>query len=81
MATTAMQLPQNLSTLQQVELDMMADMYGRMTESCRKKCVKPEHKAGELNKGESVCLDRCIVKYFQMHENVGKSLRLDFNAK
>lgn len=81
MATSTVQIPQNLSTLQQVELDMMADMYGRMTESCRKKCVKPEHKSGELNKGESVCLDRCIVKYFQMHENVGKSLRLDFNAK
>lgn len=77
----AVPMPQNLSTLQQVELDMMADMYGRMTESCRKKCVKPEHKVGELNKGEGVCLDRCIVKYFQMHENVGKSLRLDFNAK
>ena len=27
-----------------------------------------------LGKGESVCLDRCVAKYLDIHERIGKKL-------
>lgn len=29
---------------------------------------------GELTKGEAVCLDRCVAKYLDVHEKLGKRL-------
>jgi mitochondrial import inner membrane translocase subunit TIM10 len=31
--------------------------------TCQKKCIPTDYREGELNKGESVCLDRCTSKY------------------
>ena len=45
-----------------------------MTEVCHKKCVPPKYKDNELSKGESVCLDRCVAKYFEIFDRVGKKL-------
>ncbi len=33
-----------------------------------------KYKEPELSKGESVCLDRCVAKYLEIHERVGKKL-------
>jgi len=55
---------------------MMADMYGRMTTACQKKCVPPKYKDAELNKGEAVCLDRCVAKYLDIHERIGKKTNI-----
>ncbi|XP_069759073.1 mitochondrial import inner membrane translocase subunit Tim10 [Narcine bancroftii] len=53
---------------------MMADMYNRMTRSCHRKCVPPNYKDPDLSKGESVCLDRCVAKYLDVHERLGRKL-------
>uniref|UniRef100_A0A8C6SX77 Mitochondrial import inner membrane translocase subunit n=1 Tax=Neogobius melanostomus TaxID=47308 RepID=A0A8C6SX77_9GOBI len=45
----------------ELEVEMMADMYNRMTNA-------------ELTKGESVCLDRCVAKYLDLHERLGRKL-------
>ncbi|NWI08811.1 TIM10 translocase, partial [Crypturellus soui] len=45
-----------------------------MTRSCHRKCVPPRHKEPELSKGESVCLDRCVAKYLEVHERLGRKL-------
>ncbi|XP_066445581.1 mitochondrial import inner membrane translocase subunit Tim10 isoform X1 [Eleutherodactylus coqui] len=58
----------------ELEVEMMADMYNRMTSACHKKCVPPHYKEAELSKGESVCLDRCVAKYLDIHERMGKKL-------
>ncbi|XP_002738884.1 mitochondrial import inner membrane translocase subunit Tim10-like [Saccoglossus kowalevskii] len=58
----------------ELEIEMMADMYNRMTTACQKKCVPPKYKEGDLTKGESVCLDRCVAKYLEVHERIGKKL-------
>uniref|UniRef100_A0A803JXV8 Mitochondrial import inner membrane translocase subunit n=1 Tax=Xenopus tropicalis TaxID=8364 RepID=A0A803JXV8_XENTR len=58
----------------ELEVEMMADMYNRMTGACHKKCVPPHYKEAELSKGESVCLDRCVSKYLDIHERMGKKL-------
>jgi import inner membrane translocase subunit TIM10 len=63
-----------LQLVQDLEMEMMADMYNRMTNSCYKKCIPPKFKEAELGKGESVCIDRCVAKYLDIHERVGKKL-------
>lgn len=61
-----------LQLIQELELEMMADMYTRLTSACHKKCIAPKYKEAELGKGESVCIDRCVAKYLDIHERVGK---------
>ncbi|KAF7663146.1 hypothetical protein LDENG_00216920 [Lucifuga dentata] len=63
----------------ELEVEMMADMYNRMTNACHRKCVPPHYKEAELTKGESVCLDRCVAKYLDLHER--HHLRLDNGGK
>uniref|UniRef100_A0A3Q3W954 Mitochondrial import inner membrane translocase subunit n=1 Tax=Mola mola TaxID=94237 RepID=A0A3Q3W954_MOLML len=58
----------------ELEVEMMADMYTRMTNACHRKCVPPHYKEPELTKGESVCLDRCVAKYLDLHERLGRKL-------
>lgn len=53
---------------------MMADMYNRLTAACHKKCVLPIYGDAEIAKGESVCIDRCVAKFLDIHEKIGKKL-------
>ena len=48
--------------------------FSRMTTACQQKCIPPTYRDGELSKGESVCLDRCVAKYLEVHESLGKKL-------
>lgn len=63
-----------LKLVQDLEIEMMSDMYNRMTSACHKKCIPPKYSEPELGKGESICLDRCIAKYLDVHERIGKKL-------
>ena len=45
-----------------------------MTNSCHKKCVSSNYSQGTLEKGELVCIDRCVAKYLDIHEQIGKKL-------
>ncbi len=45
-----------------------------MSAACQKKCVPAKYKDAELNKGEAVCLDRCVAKYIEIHDKIGKKL-------
>ncbi|ESO07727.1 hypothetical protein HELRODRAFT_75788 [Helobdella robusta] len=65
---------QQMKLLSDVEMEMMADMYNRMMNACQKKCVPPKYKESDLSKGEAVCLDRCVAKYLEVHERIGKKL-------
>ncbi|XP_071448137.1 mitochondrial import inner membrane translocase subunit Tim10 [Hetaerina americana] len=63
-----------MQLVQELEIEMMSDMYNRMTASCHRKCIPPKYLDADLGKGESVCLDRCIAKYLDVHERIGKKL-------
>lgn len=63
-----------LKLVQELEIEMMSDMYNRMTSACHRKCIAPKYTEAELGKGESICLDRCIAKYLDVHERIGKKL-------
>jgi len=57
-----------------LEIEMMADMYNKMASVCQKKCIPPRYSEGDLSKGEAVCLDRCVAKYMEIHDRIGKKL-------
>ncbi|XP_015175800.1 PREDICTED: mitochondrial import inner membrane translocase subunit Tim10 [Polistes dominula] len=65
---------EKLKMVQDLELEMMSDMYNRMLSACHRKCIPPKYSEAELGKGESICLDRCVAKYLDVHERVGKKL-------
>ncbi|CAK9799702.1 Mitochondrial import inner membrane translocase subunit Tim10 [Anthophora plagiata] len=66
---------EQLKLVQDIEIEMMTDMFHRMTAACHKKCIPPKYSTSELTKGESVCLDRCIAKYLDVQERIGKKLQ------
>lgn len=63
-----------LQMMQDLEIEMMSDLYNRMTNACHKKCIPPKYSDSELGKGEMVCIDRCVAKYLDVHERIGKKL-------
>ncbi|KKK23544.1 hypothetical protein P175DRAFT_0430608 [Aspergillus ochraceoroseus IBT 24754] len=59
----------------ETEVEMISDMFNRLTESCTKKCIPADYREGELNKGESVCLDRCVAKFFEVNIKVSEKMQ------
>jgi mitochondrial import inner membrane translocase subunit TIM10 len=59
-----------------LEVEMVADLFNRLVSSCWTKCiVQNKFPSGELEKGEAACVDRCVSKYFQANELVGKKMQ------
>ncbi|KAI9817114.1 MAG: protein transporter tim10 [Pycnora praestabilis] len=59
----------------ETEVEMVSDMFNRLTQSCVKKCIPPEYREADLNKGESVCLDRCVSKFFEVNVKVSEKMQ------
>ncbi|KAK2594551.1 protein transporter tim10 [Conoideocrella luteorostrata] len=57
------------------EMRMMADTYNRLQKVCQKKCIPTDYREGELNKGESVCLDRCTAKFLDTSMKVSEIMQ------
>ena len=78
-----------MKLVQDLEIEMMTDMYARLTSACHKKvcliktecmylliiynvqCIAPKYREADLQKGEAVCIDRCVAKYLDIHERIG----------
>ncbi|KAI0998839.1 hypothetical protein K3495_g9359 [Podosphaera aphanis] len=63
------------------EMDMVTDMFNKLQQACMKKCVPRDYREGELNKGESVCIDRCAAKFFDVQLKVSELLQSEAAAK
>ncbi|KAF2736506.1 hypothetical protein EJ04DRAFT_511006 [Polyplosphaeria fusca] len=59
----------------EAEIDMVSDMYTRLVQSCSKKCIDNSYREPDLNKGESVCLDRCVAKFFEVNVKVSEKMQ------
>lgn len=59
----------------EAEIDMVSDMYNRLVQSCAKKCIDNAYREADLNKGESVCLDRCVSKFFEVNVKVSEKMQ------
>ncbi|GJE87796.1 Tim10/DDP family zinc finger protein [Phanerochaete sordida] len=57
------------------ELDMITDVFNKLVTSCHTKCISARYAEGDLNKGESVCIDRCVSKFFEVNKKVGEKLQ------
>lgn len=43
--------------------------------SCHAKCINQKYAEPDLNKGESVCIDRCVAKFFEVNKKVGERMQ------
>ncbi|KAF1966610.1 mitochondrial import inner membrane translocase subunit tim10 [Bimuria novae-zelandiae CBS 107.79] len=59
----------------EAEIDMVSDMYARLVQSCSKKCIDSSYREADLNKGEGVCLDRCVAKFFEVNVKVSEKMQ------
>lgn len=57
------------------ELDTYTDFFNRMVLSCHNKCIGARYADGDLNKGESVCIDRCVIKFSETQKKVQDKLQ------
>ncbi len=48
----------------ELEMESLTALFDSLMNTCRSKCIPAEYGEGEINKGESVCIDRCVNKYF-----------------
>lgn len=59
----------------EAEIDMVSDMFSRLVQSCSNKCLNKDYHEADLNKGESVCLDRCVSKFFEVNVKVSEKMQ------
>ncbi|KAI9892135.1 MAG: protein transporter tim10 [Vezdaea aestivalis] len=57
------------------EVDTIQAMYHMLMNSCKKKCIPNDYQQPDLNKGESVCLDRCVSKFFEVTRAVSDKMQ------
>jgi len=63
------------------EMDLVTDMFNKLTKACMKKCVPTDYREGELNKGEGSCIDRCAAKFFDVQMKISEILQAEAAAK
>ncbi|KAJ1747511.1 protein transporter tim10 [Coemansia sp. RSA 2523] len=56
------------------EMEMVTTMFEHLNDLCYKKCLIQRYSDEELTKAESVCIDRCAAKYFQVNREVSDKL-------
>ncbi|EGD78278.1 hypothetical protein PTSG_09342 [Salpingoeca rosetta] len=58
----------------EVELEAITDLFQKLIQSCQQKCIAQNYKDDQLTKGELVCIDRCVAKFLEVHDIVGKKM-------
>lgn len=61
-------LDQNRLTEAAMEIEAVTDMFNRLVSSCHAKCISTRYTEAELNKGESVCIDRWVACSLLIHQ-------------
>ena len=56
------------------EMEYRVDLFNKLVNTCYEKCIDKRFKDGDLNVGESACVDRCSSKYWQSVGIVGQLL-------
>ncbi|KAK8187425.1 mitochondrial intermembrane space translocase subunit Tim10 [Phyllosticta capitalensis] len=65
----------------EAEVEMVSDMFNRLVASCTKKCLPPTYRESDLDKAESVCLDRCVSKFFDVNMKISEKMAANQNAQ
>ncbi|XP_074273993.1 mitochondrial import inner membrane translocase subunit TIM10-like isoform X4 [Silene latifolia] len=56
------------------EMEYRVQLFNTLSHTCFSKCVDRRYKEGELNLGETTCVNRCVAKYYQVNNMVGQLL-------
>ncbi|KAK6422537.1 protein transporter tim10 [Elasticomyces elasticus] len=59
----------------EAEIEMVSNMFNQLVDTCTRKCIPPQYREADLNKGESVCLDRCVAKFFEVNVKVSEKMQ------
>ncbi|ODV97858.1 hypothetical protein PACTADRAFT_83261 [Pachysolen tannophilus NRRL Y-2460] len=60
----------------EAELDLVTNMFNKLVETCHSKCIASnKYTDGNLDKTESLCIDRCVAKYFETNVKVGENMQ------
>lgn len=59
----------------EAELDMITTMFNSLLDSCYRKCFDKNYTSEELTQNESLCVDRCVSKYFAANVKVSESMQ------
>ncbi|KAG5355307.1 Mitochondrial import inner membrane translocase subunit tim10 [Yarrowia sp. C11] len=59
----------------ELEMESLTALFDSLMNTCRSKCIPAEYGEGDINKGESVCIDRCVNKYFTANLKIGQLFR------
>ncbi|GMM28222.1 protein transporter [Martiniozyma asiatica (nom. inval.)] len=59
----------------EAELDMITTMFNQLLDSCHRKCFDKNYDSSNLSTTESLCIDRCVSKYFEANVKVGESMQ------
>ena len=62
------------ANLEHRQLVDLVPKLSRLSRSCHKKFIPPKYHEAELTKGEAICLDRCVAKFMEVHDRIGKKL-------
>ncbi|KAI9767725.1 MAG: protein transporter tim10 [Candelina submexicana] len=70
----------------ETEVEMVSDMFNRsrapiLEMLLKHKCIPNDYREGDLNKGESVCLDRCVSKFFEVNVKVSEKMQGEAASK
>ncbi|ORZ04950.1 Tim10/DDP family zinc finger protein [Absidia repens] len=66
--------PQNIIMAEQ-ELEMVTDLFNRISDSCYSKCVSRQYEQHQLSDPESSCVDVCVAKFTEINTKVGQKLQ------
>ncbi|CAK9441128.1 uncharacterized protein LODBEIA_P49970 [Lodderomyces beijingensis] len=61
--------------LADIQFQAMAHTFNKVLSTCESKCLVHEYGEGELTKGESECIDRCVSKYVKANKIVGEQVQ------
>ncbi|KAG7666061.1 uncharacterized protein J8A68_000491 [[Candida] subhashii] len=59
----------------EAELDMVTGMFNALVSQCHNKCINKTYNESDITKQESLCLDRCVAKYFETNVQVGENMQ------
>lgn len=59
----------------EAELDMITTMFNQLLDSCYRKCFDKNITDENLSQNESLCIDRCVTKYFEANVKVSESMQ------
>lgn len=67
--------------LASIQFEATSTTFNNVLSTCTKKCMGHEYGEADLNTGEQSCADRCVSKFFQANQKIGRSVQYnrDFN--